>query len=74
MNKTQSRITYVLTKLSMLAVEDEDFAAVFSDVLDMLLDDIHGQDGFGTEGQNDPRGDFRDGNVWSMDNVQGLDE
>lgn len=30
------------------------------------------EDAFGTEGQCDPRGDFRDGE-WSMKRVQGVD-
>ena len=73
MNKTQLRISYVLSKLSMLAIEDEDFAVAFYNDLENLLTNIHSQDGFGTEGQNDPRGDFRDDD-WSMDNIHGIDD
>ena len=32
----------------------------FAETLDRVLDDLLAQDFFGTEGQNDPRGDHRD--------------
>jgi len=69
----QIHLTLVLTRLTNIIQEDDEFARVFTDDLENLLDEILGQDGFGTEGQYDPRGDFRDGQ-WSMSNVQGLDE
>lgn len=72
MNRTQTRLTTVLGRLSALCIEDEDFAEAFSDDMENLLTDIHSQDGFGTEGQNDPRGDFRNGE-FSMDKVEGVD-
>ena len=72
MNKTQERVTTVLTRLIALVKDDKDFADGLSDDLDYILNDIHGQDGFGTEAQCDPRGDFREGD-WSMIHVEGVD-
>lgn len=65
----QANICVVLHRLENLVKNDEDFAEVFSSDLENLLNDIHSQDGFGTEGQNDPRGDFRNGK-WTMDNIE----
>lgn len=73
MNKTQERVIRVLENMVDLAKSDETYADVFSDHLDEVLDNIQGDDVFGTEGQCDPRGDFRDGN-WSMVHVQGVDK
>lgn len=71
-NVTQpQRLVLVLERLITLA-KDEDFAEAFSEDLNGLLDDVHSNDGFGTEGQSDPRGDFREG-TWDMSLVQGLD-
>jgi len=69
MKKIQKNCVTVLNRLAKLCEEDEDFAKYFSSDLDKLLDDIHGQDGFGSEGQSDPRGDFRNGR-WSMKKVE----
>lgn len=41
----------------------------YAQALDNILDEIASNDGFGTEQQSDPRGDFRD-QQWSMWNVQ----
>ncbi|WP_421722384.1 hypothetical protein [Alloalcanivorax xenomutans] len=73
MNRTQQRISKVLGRLTSLAIEDEAEAGMIAEALDVMLDDLHGNDFFGTEGQSDPRGDFRDGE-WSMGCVQGIDE
>lgn len=43
----------------------EQYAQIFNDI----LDDIASNDGFGTEQQSDPRGDFRS-QQWSMWNVE----
>lgn len=69
MKKLQKNCVTVLNRLAKMCEEDEDFAVAFSDDLETLLDDIHGQDGFGTEGQTDPRGDFRNGR-WSIKKVE----
>lgn len=66
------RLVRVLERLTEMARTDEDFAESFSTDLEPLLDEIHGQDGFGTEGQSDPRGDFRNG-TWNIYHVEGLD-
>lgn len=68
----QQRLVLVLERLIEMVKSDEDFAESFSTDLESVLDDIHGQDGFGTEGQSDPRGDFRNGD-WRIDYVEGLD-
>ena len=39
---------------------DEDDKAAWVEALNTMLDDLHADDFFGTEGQNDPRGDQRD--------------
>ncbi len=69
----QKRVHVVLGRLQQVADNDEDFAEVFTHDLDRMLNDIQCQDGFGTEGQLDPRGDQRDGQ-WSMSHVDGIDE
>lgn len=73
LTKTQERVVTVLARLGRMASEDEDFVGYFSEDLQKLLESIHNEDGFGTEGQCDPRGDFRNGH-WSMDHVEGIDD
>ena len=73
MNKTQKRVIKVLERLIEEVKNDADFASFFSDDLENVLTEIHSNDGFGTEGQCDPRGDFRNGN-WSMTHVEGIDK
>ena len=65
----QQRVATVLSRMLDMAKSDEDDAQMFADVLEPMLNDLHGQDAFGTEGQCDPRGDFRNGQ-WSMDRVE----
>ncbi len=72
MNKYQKRMDKVLDRLKKLNEEDEDFAYDFGDFLDNALESLAQNDYFGTECQNDPRGDGRDGE-WSMSFVQGVD-
>lgn len=75
MNKVQKRVVKVLERLIIQASEDAKDAESMGSAMDVMLDDLH-QDGFfGTEGQGDPRGDFREGQ-WSIDQdmVQGIDE
>lgn len=65
----QSNVCVVLNRLSDLAKSDNDYADMLAELLEEFLNEIHALDGFGTEGQNDPRGDFRNGN-WSMGNIE----
>lgn len=52
---------------------DDDEREPWVDALEMFFDRAASEDAFGTEGQNDPRGDFRNGE-WSMRRVEGLDK
>ena len=70
--KQQERVAKVLDNMKAMAMEDDDNAAMFAEGLDFYLNKLNGEDAFGTEGQSDPRGDFRDGD-WSMEYVQGID-
>lgn len=71
--KEQERVAQVLARMSAMAMADEDDAAMFSELLENSLGELNGEDAFGTEGQNDPRGDFRNGS-WSMRCVEGVDD
>ncbi len=73
MNKTQERVVKVLENMKTMTEQEDHYASMFSDYLDTMLDELLGQDAFGTEGQCDPRGDFREGD-WSMDHVEGIDD
>lgn len=68
----QQRVAKVLERMLAMARDNEDDAQMLADGLDIMLTDLHGDDGFGTEGQCDPRGDFRNGH-WSMARVEGVD-
>lgn len=59
MSKIQKNLLVVLPRIVKLVEEDEDFAESFAEDLEDLLDSIAMDDGFGTERQCDPRGDFR---------------
>lgn len=69
LTKFQKNCITVLNRLAKMCEEDSDFADALSSDIDAMLDEIHGNDGFGTEGQSDPRGDFRNGQ-WSMHRVE----
>ena len=73
MNKTQQRTVKVLSRLIKICKEDTDSAGYLSDELEIMLNGLRYDDFFGTEGQNDPRGDFRDHGEWSMACVSGVD-
>lgn len=73
MTKVQQRVLKVLGRIADQVQADIDVASVFADELEVMLADLHQQDFFGTEGQNDPRGDFRDGDWFLPVNVQGID-
>jgi hypothetical protein len=68
-SKAQKNCITVLNRLVKMCEEDAEFAGDFKDDLNLLLNGIQAEDGFGTEGQSDPRGDFRNGR-WSMDKVE----
>lgn len=68
----QRRVAAVLERMLAMARGNEDDAKMFAESLEVMLTDIHAGDGFGTEGQCDPRGDFREGR-WSMARVEGVD-
>lgn len=65
MTKLQKNVATVLRRMADAAEKNLDDAEMFADALEPLLDEIHMDDGFGTEGQCDPRGDFRNGK-WSI--------
>lgn len=65
MSTVQNNLIIVLGRLVKLASDDQNFAQEFAIDLNNLLDEIANYDGFGTEQQSDPRGDFRDGS-WSL--------
>lgn len=69
MKKLQTNCITVLNRLAKMCEDDEDFAEALSSDLNAMLDEIHSQDGFGTEGQSDPRGDFRNGR-WTMKKIE----
>lgn len=72
LTKQQQRLKRVLERIMDVATEDEGFLEFICDGLDMTLDEYHMDDGFGTEGQCDPRGDFRSDH-WSMLHVEDVD-
>lgn len=73
MNNTQKRVVKVLERMIEQTSKDVDDAQVYAEILEDQLSTLQNDDFFGTEGQNDPRGDMRDGE-WSMSRVQGLDK
>jgi len=73
LNKDQKRLFLVLDRFNKYIKENPELITdisldILNENLDQLFDDLQGNDFFGTEGQNDPRGDFRDGE-WSMTEV-----
>ena len=73
MNNTQKRVGAVLIRLIEIANTSPDDAEILSEELEDMLNDLLHDDFFGTDGQNDPRGDFRNGQ-WSMTRVEGVDK
>lgn len=69
MKKLQTNCVTVLNRLAKMCEEDEDFAEALASDLDTMLNAIQSQDGFGTEAQSDPRGDFRNGH-WTMKKIE----
>lgn len=72
--KVQERLLEVISRIKKQIEKGSEFeVAEYGAAFEQMLSDLNGNDFFGTEGQNDPRGDFRDGE-WSMDRVQGIDK
>lgn len=69
---TQKRVAKVVERMLASVRSDPNDAEIFSPMLEEMLTEMHSDDGFGTEGQCDPRGDFRDG-TWFMERVEGID-
>ena len=73
LTESQLRIHVVLSRLIHMCHNDADLAEEVCDDINDMLNYLHEDDTFGTEGQLDPRGDFRNGS-WSMDRVEGVDK
>ena len=69
MNKTQTNLIMVLDRIREQAIADTHDAEVYAFSLEGVLNNLKNEDFFGTEGQNDPRGDFRNGQ-WTMKKVE----
>ena len=65
MSDVQENVIKILPKLLEECKDDEFFAEVLAETIEVFLDNLTSNDFFGTEQQCDPRGDFRDGN-WSL--------
>lgn len=59
MTKVQKNLVVVLERLINLVKEDEGLAEHLAYDLEITLDEVSMDDGFGTERQYDPRGDMR---------------
>lgn len=71
MNSMQQSVSDTLFRMARLAEQDADLSQAFAQFLDQGLDELQADDAFGTEGQLDPRGDFRDGR-WRAEAAQPL--
>lgn len=72
LTKQQQRTKLVLERMIQQVIEDEDYCEMYSDMLETGLWGLQCEDAFGTEGQCDPRGDFRD-ERFTINYVQGID-
>jgi hypothetical protein len=70
--KVQQRVLKALEGLKQVAATSNIAAVAMAKELEYVLDILQDEDFFGTEGQDDPRGDFREG-VWTMQKMQGVD-
>lgn len=68
-NKIQINTSIVLSRMREMALTNEEAAETFALILEETLDTLMRDDFFGTEGQSDPRGDFRNGD-WDMNNIE----
>jgi hypothetical protein len=73
-NAQQKRVLKVLDRMKQLVKEDANNADAFSEMLEEGLENLNSQDFFGTEGQNDPRGDFRNGDWGMFHAIEGVDD
>lgn len=69
-SRVQQRVVLVLERMLNAARSGINEAEMFFDGLDFMLYVLRDNDVFGSEGENDPRGDAREGE-WSMSRVQG---
>ena len=70
MTKAQKNIKIVLTRLIAFTEQtDKESATILSARLNDFLDELCGEDFFGTEGQLDPRGDASK-DRYTMDRIQ----
>lgn len=69
----QRRVVKVLERLAKIAKGSEYDAQSLCDPLNSVLEELASDDFFGTERQNDPRGDGRNGH-WTMWKVEGVDK
>lgn len=71
----QQRVLKVLERISDMVRKDDDDAGFWATELQVITDTMHGNDFFGTEGQCDPRGDFRNG-YWHLEDgpIEGVDK
>lgn len=62
-----------LDQMSLNAESSKSSAAKIANLLDVLLDEYGSNDGFGSERECDPRGDFRNGefSVFAPENYEG---
>lgn len=58
---TTQNLEIVFERILKLIKDDEEYRDMFMDAMDMMLSELVEEDGFGTEGQDDPRGDMRNG-------------
>ena len=66
LTKTQSGVIQVLESIIAQVKNSEEDALVYAEELEEMLNYLQSEDFFGTEGQTDPRGDQRDGNIWTV--------
>jgi len=56
---TAKNVGKVLDNIKAQTASDDWYRDLYVNALNQMLDDLNGDDAFGTEGQNDPRGDQR---------------
>lgn len=66
----EQKVRKVVGNLFEWAGNDEDYWKWISEALDRMLDEMLGEDIFGTEGQNDPRGDNRERDSFRVSDVE----